>query len=104
MYKRQVSNALAGSSLSSRIQAKITGSFNHETYMTEGVLDTKGFSDHVAAEVADWESRLKLDEHAIVQGLGTSSRDIMGEDGGDNEAAEDKTVDHLLGLAGQTVN
>ena len=92
-----VSAALAASSIPVRLHERIRATLDHGKFVVEGSLDAKGFSEHVLAEVKDWEDNLTVD---AVQGFGsTNLAPAEGESTPDVEAI----VKRMAASAGQTI-
>jgi len=96
--------ALAKSDLRKSLYPKVRKHVSYSDFVgEENVLDLEKFTEAVANEISDWESRTKEE---VVLGAGGSNRDELGLDGEDKkkQLQENKDrVNNLLKLAGHPV-
>lgn len=91
---------LAKSSIPPRLQAKVTAP-KHESFITDGVLDVKGYQAAVDAEISDWEKSIEV-AAGPVQGFGRAQRAVDYEEDDDDgyddaePAASDPVADKLI--------
>lgn len=93
-----VSAALAASTIPTRLHERIRATLGHGKFVVDGQLDNKAYSEHVAAEVKDWEDNLMQD--SVVQGFGSTNQTPVE---GSTPTNVDEIVTRMAASAGQTI-
>jgi len=93
-----VSAALAASTIPTRLHERIRATLGHGKFVVDGQLDNKAYSEHVMAEVKDWEDNLT--QESVVQGFGSTNQTPVE---GSDPANVDAIVTRMAASAGQTI-
>ena len=91
-----VTTKLNASSLTPRQHSKVRKQFNHERFIKDGALDQVAFSEHVDAEISDWEETI-AESSSPIHGIGSASRDKIVPDE-ETTASDDAVADELIAL------
>lgn len=83
---------LGASNLPQKFHEKVTKQVNADSFIVDNVLDTEKYKAALNAEIKDWETQ--LESFTPVQGIGGAPRTVADPS---TEAADDATVDRLLG-------
>lgn len=89
-----VAAQLTNSSLPARMHSKVKKQISADAFITDGALDVTAFTEHVDAEITDWEETLAGDGSTPVLGFGTRTNKE------NTDTSDDDVASELLGLVG----